>query len=148
MVSFFIALSLVYGPFSGTQVIVFGSSITTNASGTQDPTWECFVDDVSIGWNLAKGTASENNWVLCQSDLKDGPHVLTTIVTVLHQQPFWFDQIQYVLPSGVPPVNSTVKIDSSDPAVRYSSGWGEFSGIVNLTQVAGSTVTYDFFGPY
>ena len=149
----FIAPSLAYGCFSGTQITVLGSSITTNTSATnntsatQDPTWECFVDNISIGWHISAGTRTENNWVLCQSDLKDGHHVLTTNVTILHQQPFWFDQIQYLPSSGVAPANSSVRVDSSDSAIRYSSGWGEYSGIVNLTQTAGSTVTFDFLGP-
>ena len=67
-------------------------------------------------------------------------------VTVL-QQSFWFDQIQYLPSSNVSLDNSTVYVDSSDPAVKYSSGWTELNGIVNLTQTAGSTVTYEFFGP-
>ena len=142
----FIVLSLVYGRFLGSQVIVLGTSITTNASGTQDPTWECFVDNISIGWHISKGAGTENNWVFCESDLQDGHHVLTTNVTVLHQQAFWFDQIQYIPSSNVSLDNSTVRVDSSDPAVQYSSGWIELDGIVNLTQIAGSTVTYEFFG--
>ena len=144
----FIALSLVFGRFSGSEVIVLGTSITTNASGTQDPTWECFVDNISIGWNLSAGARTENHWVFCQSGLlPDGPHVLSTNVTVLRQQTFWFDQIQYVPSSNVPLDNSTVMIDSTDPAVQYSSGWTELDGIVNLTKAAGSTVTFQFFGP-
>ena len=69
-------------------------------------------------------------------------------VKVLHQQTFWFDQIQYRLcpSSNVPLDNSTVRVDSSDPAVVYISGWTELDGIVNLNQNAGSTVAYEFFG--
>jgi hypothetical protein len=147
---------LLYSPvlsprlFSGSKIIVLGTSITTNASGTQDPTWECFIDDISIGWDLSSGDARpENSWVFCQSNLQleDGPHVLRTTVTVLHQQTFWFDQIQYIPSSNVPLDNLTVRVDSSDPAIQYSSGWTEMDGIVNLTQNAGSTVTYEFLGP-
>ena len=87
----FIGLSLVYGLFSGSEIIVLGTSITTNASGSQDPTWECFVDNISIGWNLSSGARAENTWTFCQSALQDGPHVLSTNVTVLHQQTFWFE---------------------------------------------------------
>ena len=64
----------------------------------------------------------------------------------MHQQTFWFDQIQYLPSSNVPLDNSTVRVDSSDPAVQYSSGWTELDGIVNFTKTAGSTVTYEFFG--
>ena len=144
----FIALSLVFGRFSGSQPTVLGTSITTNASGTQDPTWECFIDNISIGWNFSPGSENENNWVFCQNDqLLDGPHVLSMNVTVLHLQNFWFDQIQYLPSSNVPLYNSTLRVDSSDPAVQYSSGWTESLDIVNLTQSAGSTVTFQFFGP-
>ena len=145
---YLIALSLVYGLFSGSKIAVLGTSITANISGTQDPTWECFVDNISIGSNISAGPDAENNWVLCQSNLQDGPHVLTTNVTILHNQTFWFDQIQYLPSSNVSLDNSTLRVDSSDPAIQYSSGWTELDGIVNLTQTAGSTVTYDFFGPY
>ena len=145
----FIAPSLVFGRFSGSQPTVLGTSITTNASGTQDPTWECFIDNISIGWNFSPGSENENNWVFCQNDqLLDGPHVLSMNVTVLHQQTFWFDQIQYLPSSDVTLYNSTLRVDSSDPAVQYSSGWTELLDIVNLTQSTGSTVTFQFFGPY
>ena len=35
--------------FSGSAVLVYGSAITTNASGSQNPTWECFIDNTNIG---------------------------------------------------------------------------------------------------
>ena len=65
----------------------------------------------------------------------------------MHQQFFWLDQIQYRPSSNVSLDNSTVRVGASDPAVRYSSGWTELDGIVNLTQSTGSTVTFQFFGP-
>ena len=147
----FIPLSLVLGRFSGTQVIVLGTSgVIKSASGTQDPTWECFIDNISIGRNISAGEfgMTENNWVLCQIDqLQDGPHILSLKVTVLHQQTFWIDQIQFLPSSNVPLDNSTVRVDSSDPSIQYSSGWKESDGIVNLTQNSGSTIAYEFFGP-
>ena len=134
--------------FSGSQVIVLGTSITTNASGTQDPTWQCYVDNVLIPGFISAGANMENNWNFCQSDLQDGHHMLSVDVTVLHQQNFWFDQIQYIPSANVSLDNATVKFDSSSPAVRYSSGWTESASIfVNLTQTAGSTVTFNFTGP-
>ena len=144
----FVTLSLVFGHFSGSQVIVLGASITSNASGTEDPSWECFIDNISIGRDISAGTRNENSWVFCSSDpsLQDGPHILSMNVTVLQQQTFWFDQIQYRPSFNVPLDNSTVRVDSSDHAVVYSSGWTELDGIVNLTQNAGSTVTYEFIG--
>ncbi|KAF8811571.1 hypothetical protein BYT27DRAFT_6442198 [Phlegmacium glaucopus] len=126
-------------PFSGSSVVVLGTSITTKASGTQVPTWECFVDNNSIGWSTASYFA-ENNWIFCQNNqLQDGPHVLSVRAKVSNQQTFWFDQIQYI-PS------SNLRIDSSDPAIQYSSGWQPLNGIVNFTQIAGSTLTYQFSG--
>ena len=142
---YFISLSLIFGHFLGSQVIVLGTSLTTNSSGTQDPTWECFVDNISIGWQISE---PENNWILCQSELhlQDGPHVLSVNVTVSHLQTFWFDLIRYLPSSNVSLENSTVRVDSSDPEVLYSSGWTESDGISNSTQTPGSTVTYQFFG--
>ena len=121
--------------------------MTTNASGTQDPTWECFVDNISIGWGVSAGADTENNWNFCQSDLQDGPRILSMKVTVLHQQTFWLDQIQYTPSSNVSLDNATVRFDSSNAAVQYSAGWTALDGIVNLTETAGSTVTFEFFGP-
>ena len=155
----FIALTLVFGCFSGSQPTVLGTSITTNASGTQDPTWECFIDNISIGWNISPGSENENNWIFRQNDgLLDGLHVLSMKVTVLHQQTFWLDQIQYLPSSSVALDKYIVRVDSSDPAVQFSSGWTELLDIVNLThsaldianftQSAGSTITFQFFGPY
>ncbi|KAF8811573.1 hypothetical protein BYT27DRAFT_7240265 [Phlegmacium glaucopus] len=133
-------------PFSGTSVTVLGTSITTNASGSQIPTWECFVDDNSIGWNTVLQFA-ENNWVFCDNgQLQDGPHVLSVRAKVSNQQTFWFDQIQYIPSSNVSLDQSLLRVDSSDPVMRYSSGWQPLSDIVNLTQTAGSTLTYQFSG--
>ncbi|KAF8801593.1 hypothetical protein BYT27DRAFT_7245174 [Phlegmacium glaucopus] len=132
--------------FSGTSITVLGTSITTNASGTQDPTWECFVDNNSIGWNTVLEFA-ENNWVFCQNgQLHDGPHVLTVKAKVSNQQTFWFDQIQYIPSSNVPLDQSILHVDSSDSTLQYSPGWQPLNGIVNLTQTAGSTLTYQFSG--
>ena len=77
--------------------------------------------------------------------------MLSMNVTVLHLQTFWLDQIRYLPSSNVSLENSTVIVDASDPAVQYSSGWRESDLdedgiIVNFTQTAGSTVTYQFFG--
>ena len=55
---------LTLSSFSGSEVLVYGTTITTNASGSQDPTWECFIDNTSIGWSPAP-PMSVNNWILC-----------------------------------------------------------------------------------
>ena len=142
----FVALSLLLWSFSGAQVIVLGTSITTNISGSQDPTWECFIDNASIGWNTVL-INPENNWVLCEdSHLPDGPHVLRVQVTVSNQQTFWFDQIQYLPFFDVSLDQSIVRIGSTDQAVQYSSGWQPMAGIANYTQTEGSSLTLDFSG--
>jgi hypothetical protein len=149
--------------FSGSEVIVYGTSITTNASGTQDPTWECFIDNSSIGWSLSSNNSaysfgSQNNWPLCRAQFQDGPHSLTVIANVSNQQTFWFDQIQYA-PSASVSLNQQplLRIDSSDPAIQYSpvNAWindvSSVFGTVNddndlIPSVNGAMLTYNFSG--
>ena len=81
--------------------MVFGSNNIRNDSGVLDPTWECFVDNISIGAS-APFQFPENNWVFCQQDtLVDGAHVLTVNATVSQNQTFWIDDIQYVPSASV-----------------------------------------------
>ena len=149
--------SLTLSLFLGSAVIVYGTSITTNASGTQDPTWECFIDNTSIGWSPASST-SENNWILCgggPGQFQDGPHLLTVKANVSNQQTFWFDQIQYAPSASVSLNQSLLRIDSSDSIIQYSSGWQssdesisytQFSQNTSYTQIANATLTYQFSG--
>jgi hypothetical protein len=148
--------------FSGSTIYVYGTSITTNASGTQDPTWECFIDNNSIGWFPAPST-SQNNWILCGADqFRDGPHVLTLKANVSNHQTFWLDQIQYAPSASVSLNDSLLRIDSNDPAIQYSNGWHntvltyespEFNlsmttanGNTSSTLVNGTEFTYEFSG--
>ena len=133
-----------HSSFSGSAVIVYGTTITTNASGTQDPTWECFIDNISIGWSTAP-SSSENNWIICDNILlQDGPHVLTVNANVSNQQTFWFDQIQCTSASD----ETFLRIDSSNPEIRYSSGWQSLVQLLNTsyTQITGAALTYQFTG--
>ena len=157
--------------FSGSAVIVYGTSITTNASGTQDPTWECFIDNTSIGWSLSSDNyyvqgGGQNNWPLCfggPAQFQDGPHSLTVKAKVSNQQTFWFDQIQYAPSASVSLNQSFLRIDSNDSAIQYSpaGGWTlvnsdqyqiisdmelKIYGNVSYTQTTGATLTYQFFG--
>ena len=157
--------------FSGSAVIVYGTSITTNASGTQDPTWECFIDNASIGFSLSSNATSrvrgnQNNWPLCvggPAQFQDGPHSLTVKANVSNQQTFWFDQIQYAPSASVSLNQSLLRIDPRDSAIQYSpaGGWtlmnsdqfriitdDEINTGVNssYTQTTGATLTYQFFG--
>ena len=143
--------------FLGSAVVVYGTSITTNASGTQDPTWECFIDNISIGWSPAPST-NENNWILCgggPSQFQDGSHLLTVKANVTNRQTFWFDYIQYTPSASVSLNQSILRIDSSDSVIQYSSGWQssdepisytQFSENTSYTQITGATLTYQFSG--
>ncbi|KAF8808416.1 hypothetical protein BYT27DRAFT_7096793 [Phlegmacium glaucopus] len=133
--------------FNGSAVTVMGTSITTNTSGTQDPTWECFVDNKSIGWNTVLPYVEMNNWIFCQDNqLQDGPHVLTVGAKVANQNTFWFDQIQYLPSANVSLDQSILRIDSTNPELVYDSGWRVWEDFVYLTQVTGASFTYVFTG--
>jgi hypothetical protein len=147
---------LTLSSFSGSEVLVYGTSITTNASGTQDPTWECFIDNTSIGWSPAS-PISVNNWILCgggPSQFQDGLHLLTVKANVSNQQTFWFDQIQYAPSANVSLNQSLLRIDSTDFAIQYGSGWQSLVSLIQLgfsidasyTQINGASLTYQFSG--
>jgi hypothetical protein len=144
------SLRVTLSSFSGSQVFVYG---TTNASGTQDPTWECFIDNTSIGSNSASNI-SENNWTLCGGGLQDGPHLLTVKANVSNQQQtFWFDQIQYAPSASVSLNQSLLRIDPRDSAIQYSSEWQHINyngvddtGNSSYTDTNGAVLTYQFSG--
>ena len=147
---------LTLSSFSGSEVLVYGTTITTNASGSQDPTWECFIDNTSIGWSPAP-PMSVNNWILCgggPGQFQDGPHLLTVKANVSNQQTFWFDQIQYAPSANVSLNQSLLRIDSSDVAIHYDSGWQSLASLIQsgftinavYTQTNGTSLTYQFSG--
>ena len=76
----------------------------------------------------------------------DGPHVLTVNVTVLKNQTFWFDNIQYLPSASVPLNQAAIIVDSLDSQLQYGSGWGALGSGANMTTVAGSIFTFDFIG--
>jgi hypothetical protein len=146
--------------FSGSEVIVYGTVFVTNASGIQDPSWECFIDNTtSFSLGLATFGNLENNWILCDGrQFQDGPHSLTVNVNVSNQQTFWVDQIQYVPSASVSLNQSLLRIDSNDSAIQYSptDGWvqNDLDGLESsvghgnamFTRTTGATLTYQFFG--
>ena len=145
---------LTLSSFSGSSILVYGTSITIKVSGSQDPSWECFIDNTSIGSNPASPT-SENNWVLCGGGFPDGLHVLTVKANVSDGQAFWFDHIQYDPSASVSLNQSLLRIDSNDSAIQYSSGWEFFLPPITYTQFNmnssvtpnnGSYLTYQFYG--
>lgn len=134
---------------SGTQVTVVGSNNILNNSGVLDPTWECFIDDISIG-ATTPFPFPENNWVFCDhASLLDGPHILTVNATILKNQTFWFDDIQYVPSASVPLDQATIGIDNLDKQLlesAYGTGWVALGNTANMTTVAGSIFTFNFTG--
>ena len=134
----------------GTSVRVFGTSNLLNNSGVLDPTWDCFVDNISKG-KTQPFEWPENNWMFCEEEnLMDGPHTLTVNVTVMQAQPFLFDDIQYVPSASVSLEDAAVRVDSSDSELQYGAGWITVDGSTNskaiMTRQVGSNVTFHFFG--
>jgi hypothetical protein len=158
----FLPSPLTLSSFSGSAVIVYGTVITNN-SWPQNPTWECFVDNISIG-SSPRPPASENNQILCGGgppQFEDGPHLLTVNASVLNQQTFWFDQIQYAPSASVSLNQSLLRIDSHDSAIQYSPGWQSMDALVpgsyyyvtqvgnsSYTETTGANLTYQFSGSY
>ena len=130
----------------GTSVRVFGTNNIRNDSGVLDPTWDCFVDNISIGPSTPF-QYPENNWVFCSQDkLVDGPHILTVNATVAKEQTFWFDDIQYAPSASVSLEDAAVVVDSLDPQLQYGAGWQALGGTANMTTQTNSIFTYDFTG--
>jgi hypothetical protein len=127
-------------------VRVFGTNNIRNDSGVLDPTWNCFVDNISIG-PTAPFQYSENNWLFCSQDkLVDGPHILTVNATVVKAQTFWFDDIQYVPSASVSLANAAIMVDSLDPQLQYGAGWQALGSTANMTSQTSSIFTFDFIG--
>ncbi|KAJ3509221.1 hypothetical protein NLJ89_g5333 [Agrocybe chaxingu] len=107
-----------------------------NDSGIIDPTWECFIDNISIG-STPPSPVSANRWLFCdQLSLLDGPHVLTLNATIRISQTFWFDTIEYVPSPGVSLENKAIGIDSLDPQVlsSFDSRWSNIGNFANMTR--------------
>ena len=116
----------------------------TTATGV-DPTWECFVDNVSIG-ATTYFQYPENNWLFCQKgQLSDGPHVVKVNV-VSNGHTFWFDYIRYAPSASVSTQNSVVVVDHLDPAIVYGTGWGALGTTATFTNNLGSDMSFKFTG--
>ncbi|KAH9484522.1 hypothetical protein JR316_0004004 [Psilocybe cubensis] len=132
--------------FSGAQVKVLGFNNIRNDSGVIDPSWECFVDNISIGQSKPS-IAVDNYWTMCDHDqLVDGQHVITVNATVMKEQTFWVDQIRYVPSSYVPLDTAAVVVDNTDPAITFGDGWSNLGNFCNATNAANSIVTFPFNG--
>ncbi|KAF8801614.1 hypothetical protein BYT27DRAFT_7114517 [Phlegmacium glaucopus] len=135
--------------FHGTQVAVIGSNIIRNNSGVLDPSWQCFIDNISIG-ATTPFLNPENKWNFCSyGSLLDGPHIITVNVTVQNQT-FWFDNIQYVPSASVPLDQEIILVESQDPQLQYGQGqWQSLADSVpnmNMTLVSGATLNFSFVG--
>ncbi|TFK66654.1 hypothetical protein BDN72DRAFT_880165 [Pluteus cervinus] len=133
--------------FSGTQVETFGTTIGTPIGSDQDPTWTCAIDQNQVGSNGPTGNQDlTNSWPICSaSNLADGPHSFVINVASL-SLPFRLDYFTYVPSPSVSLANKTITVDSTDSGVTYSDGWSDLKGIANMTQTAGATASFDFFG--
>ena len=134
------------GQRPGTAVSVIG---TTTGATDSDPSWECFVDNVSTGSKPPYGYP-ENNWVFCEADsLPDTQHTITLRATVSGQT-LWFDRILYSPSSSVNLDLSLIMIDAGDPAVTYGPGWQDstMTDVGKMTLQQGRNATVDFSGEY
>jgi len=131
--------------FRGTQLYVSGTSL----GGT--PSWTCAVNGVQFEpvapWS---GPDPINRWALCAIALEDdGPHTFELAVRASTLEGgVYFDSIS-ILPSYDlrDTLHPTVRIPSTDPAVRFPSGsWSTFDGVVRLTSEPGATARVDFNG--
>ena len=115
-----------------------------------DPSWECFVDDRSIG-STQPIPYPENNWVLCDtSDLavaRDGDHILIVNVTTMGTT-FWFDYLEFDVPSYVTYGDSVLSVSSVDPGIEYGAGWGPLGNTANYTTNFGAQAAFNFTGMY
>ncbi|GLB39931.1 hypothetical protein LshimejAT787_0704410 [Lyophyllum shimeji] len=133
--------------FRGTSVSVFG---TTNLvqldNGTRwDPTWECFVDKISIG-SAKPFPAEENNWFLCGQDvLNDGQHEITVNVTTTGHT-FWLDYLIFTPSPNASYDEAVLIVENNDRAIFLDSSWGSLGGSANMTTVKGSQAKFDFVG--
>ncbi|KAF9532761.1 hypothetical protein CPB83DRAFT_580455 [Crepidotus variabilis] len=132
--------------FTGTEVAILGTTSVRNDSGVIDPQLQCFVDNISIGVQQPFAY-TENNWCLCKiENLVDGHHTITANVTVMKNQTFWFDRIEYKPSEEHNLAEQAISISNADPALRYGSGWSNLGGFTNITTKKGSSLQYEFYG--
>ena len=125
---------------------------TTTGATYLDPSWECFVDNISIG-SKPPFSFPENNRVFCEADsLSDAQHTITLQATVSGRI-LWFDRILYSPSSSVNLDSSLIMVDAGDPAVTYGPGWqdmrdSKMTDRGKMTLQQGANATIDFSGEY
>ncbi|KAG6919902.1 hypothetical protein DXG01_015610 [Tephrocybe rancida] len=138
--------SLIF-PFSGSSVAVWGTTALVELdNGTRfDPSWECFVDNVIIG-STPPAPFPANNWRLCgPATLADGPHEVRVNVTTSGTT-FWLDYITYTPSVSVSYQTAEFRVENTDLALIYSTGWGNDGNDLYTTMTSGSQAKFDFIG--
>ncbi|KAG6835605.1 hypothetical protein H0H93_016578 [Arthromyces matolae] len=124
---------------------VWGTTALTKIGDGCDPSWECFIDQTSIG-ATTPFQYEENNWVLCsQPTINDGPHELTVKITSAGAT-FWFDYLAFTPSPGASYPEAVLKVQDGDSAINYGSGWGAIAGFAQATSAVGSQMKFDFVG--
>ena len=119
----------------------------TSSGHSADPTWECFIDDISIG-RTDPFQFAENNWLFCSSGiLADTSHLLT-VNAKSKGSTFWFDYLRFTPSANGSLSDALIYIDNTDPAIRYDSDWQPLGDIANMTSSTGSTVVFNFLGEF
>ncbi|KAF8151517.1 hypothetical protein B0H34DRAFT_132315 [Crassisporium funariophilum] len=132
--------------FSGSYVALQGTCDVEKVDGVLNPSWECFVDGVSIGYKEPHFFL-EDRCTLCETEhLDDRPHVITVNTTVRNNKIFWFDDVSYIPSASVALDQALVYIESSDSSIQYGAGWRGVRDIAYMTSEAGSKLTFEFTG--
>ncbi|GJJ15944.1 hypothetical protein Clacol_010223 [Clathrus columnatus] len=145
-----------YFSFEGSSISVFGILNATNTEINPEPSSECIIDGISLGFKL--GAFVTNNWALCAEDIPDGSHELTVKIISDGAATFYLEYLTYLPSFDVSWENSLIAINSIDPAIDYISGWTgsanppglnqttDPNGLVNVTFVGVQLSWYMYTG--
>ncbi|KAJ6609045.1 hypothetical protein B0H10DRAFT_509592 [Mycena sp. CBHHK59/15] len=140
--------SLTYS-FNGTAVVVQGAiDVSTDASGTLNPSWTCLVDGAPITNPNPTFRFPENNWMLCcEFDLTPGAHKLEVQINTTGQ-PFYLDSILVTPLPDAKPGPGVVKYWNNDSSVVFGPGWvfTNMSTSAKITQTVKAQVEFTFEG--
>ncbi|KAK1227534.1 hypothetical protein PQX77_009441 [Marasmius sp. AFHP31] len=115
--------------------------------------WTCQVDGSPIRNTNYRGYMHDvTNLLLCeQGRLSRGQHTLTVNVNIENPdtQTWWLDKVEYVPLPTANLANEVLKIDGSDPSMRYDNGtgnWRSIAGLFNGTGTTGASMNFQFNG--
>lgn len=124
----------------GPAVRVIGAKHTS----VTDPQWACSVDGNGIDSSNPPFGNAENNLLFCHSDsLMNGSHTLTVDATLVENQTFWFDHLEYIPSSTVSLENKMILLPREDPALQFGSAWNNYA-----TKVMGARFALNFYGTW